>query len=120
MAGLSGLIISCTPAVGRSARFYTRFSVRWCQALVDEHSYGSKGKLLEEVRFWEQRMEEHANQLIRHSTIVAKVFLRSDDMGHLTCGTVHKNVQVFLSEWEKKCSSTYRELKSIEHALTLA
>ena len=56
MAGLTGLIISCSPAVGRCARFYSRFSVRWCQDLVDEHSWGAKGKLSEEVReelrFW--------------------------------------------------------------------
>ena len=30
MAGLTGLIILCSPAVGRCARFYTRFGVIWC------------------------------------------------------------------------------------------
>ena len=35
MAAFTGLVISCAPAVGRSARFYTRVSVSWCQDLVD-------------------------------------------------------------------------------------
>ena len=32
---------------------------------------------------------------------------------------VQKRFQVSLEEWEKEYSSTYRELRSIEHALTL-
>ena len=43
MAGLTGLVISCSLAVGRSARFYTRFSVAWCQGLVDEFGWGAQG-----------------------------------------------------------------------------
>ena len=32
---------------------------------------------------------------------------------------VRKKFQVSLAEWEKSCSSTYRELMSIDHGLTL-
>ena len=32
MAAFTGLVISCAPAGGRSARFYTRVSVSWCRA----------------------------------------------------------------------------------------
>ena len=131
MAGLTGLIISCAPAVGRAARFYTRFSVRWCQDVVDEHSWGARSKLSDEVRgelrFWELRMEDHCSQLIRHSAGVTEVYVCSDAGGHLIGGTVtingkeqvQKRFQVSLEEWEKEYSSTYRELRSIEHALTL-
>ena len=42
-AAFTGLVISCAPAVGRSARFCTRFSVAWCQALVDRSNWGAKG-----------------------------------------------------------------------------
>ena len=79
MAGLTGLVISCSPAVGRCARFYTRFGLRWCKDLVDEYSWGAKGKLTEEVReelrFWEQRLEEHSSQLIRHSAGIMEVYV---------------------------------------------
>ena len=131
MAGLTGLIISCSPAVGRAARFYTRFSVRWCQDVVDEQSWGAMSKLSDEVReelrFWELRMEEHCSQPIRHTAGVTEVYVCSDAGGHLIGGTVtvngreqvKKRFQVSLEEWEKECSSTYRELRSIEHALTL-
>ena len=45
-----GLVISCDPAVGRSARLYTRSAVGWCQALVDASDWGAQGVILEEVQ----------------------------------------------------------------------
>ena len=42
MAAFTGLVISCAPAVGRSARFYTRVSVSWCQDLVDRSNWGPR------------------------------------------------------------------------------
>ena len=41
VAAFTGLVLSCTPAVGRSARFYNRTTVSWCQSLVDETGWGS-------------------------------------------------------------------------------
>ena len=96
------------------------FSVRWCQDVVDEHSWGARGKLVEEVReelrFWELRMEDHCSQLIRHSAGITEVYVCSDAGGHLIGGTVtingkeqvQKRFQVSLEEWEKEYSSTYR------------
>ena len=31
-AAFTGLVKSCAPAIGRSARFYTRMAVAWCQS----------------------------------------------------------------------------------------
>ena len=60
VAAFTGLVISCAPAVGRNARFYTRFSVGWCQALVDLSNWGAKGELseevLEEMVFWRDKL----------------------------------------------------------------
>ena len=131
LAAFTGLVISCAQAVGRNARFYTRFSVGWCQALVDLSNWGAKGKLSEEVReelmFWKDKLDECSSQLIRHSAKVVEFYVCSDSGGHFIGGTVRfkgteqakKRFQVTLEEWEKACSSTYRELRSIEHGLGL-
>jgi hypothetical protein len=37
-------------------RFYTRFSVGWCQALVDLSNWGAKGELSEELVFWRDKL----------------------------------------------------------------
>ena len=55
-AAFTGLVISCAPAIGRSARFYTRMAVGWCQSLVEE-----KG--------WEDaQVGEGGGQLLDHQT----------------------------------------------------
>ena len=131
LAALSGLIISCAPATGRNARFYTRFSVGWCQALVDLHSWEAKDVLSEEVReelkFWKERLDEFDSQLIRHSAGVFEYYVCSDSGEFFIGGTVtykgkeqiQKRFQISLEKWERKCSSTYRELRSIECGLRL-
>ena len=131
LAALSGLIISCAPATGRNARFYTRFSVGWCQALVDLQSWDAKDVLTEEVReelkFWKERLDEVDSQLIRHSAGVFEYYVCSDSGEFFIGGTVtfkgkeqvKKRFQISLEKWERKCSSTYRELRSIECGLRL-
>ena len=131
MAAFTGLVISCAPAVGRSARFCTRASVAWCQNLVDRSNWGAKGELLKEVReeleFWVNRLEEFSGQLIRHSAEILEFYVCSDSGEHQIGGRVckkgteqvHKRFQVSLEDWEKELSSTYRELRSIESGLEL-
>ena len=50
MASLTGLSISCGPAIGRSARFHTRSSGRWIQDGVDHQGWGASGVLPRRVR----------------------------------------------------------------------
>ena len=131
LAALSGLIISCAPATGRNARFYTRFSVGWCQALVDSHSWDAKDMLTEEVieelKFWKERLDEFDSQLIRHSAGVFEYYVCSDSGEFFIGGTVtykgkeqtQKRFQISLEKWERMSSSTYRELRSIECGLRL-
>ena len=44
-AAFTGLVIACAPAIGRSARFFTRITVAWCQSLVDENGWGAQGEM---------------------------------------------------------------------------
>ena len=131
MAAFTGLVISCAPAVGRNNRFYTRFSVSWCQTLVDLSNWGASGELSEEVVeelvFWRDKLDGCDSQLIRHSAGVVEFYVCSDSGGHLIGGSVRfkgteqvwRRFQITLEEWEKLYSSTYRELRSIEYGLML-
>jgi hypothetical protein len=131
MSAFSGIVISCAPVVGRSARFYTRVSVSWCQDLVDRSNWWAKGELhrgvREELEFWVYRLEEFYGQLIRHSAEVLEYYVCSDSGEHHIGGSVSKKgteqvnqrFQVSLEDWEKEQSSTYRELRSIESELEL-
>ena len=83
MAAFTGIEISCAPAVGRSARFHTRASVKRSQALVDESNLGAVGKLNQRARyklvFWITRLENFAGQLIRHSALTLDFYVCSDN-----------------------------------------
>ena len=130
-AAFTGLVIACAPAIGRSARFYTRMAVAWCQSLVDEKGWGAHGEMpkwvKEEVSFWITRLEEFSGQPIRHSASILEYYVCSDSGKYLIGGRVsrkgaekkEKRFQVTLNEWETNASSTYRELRSIESGLTL-
>ena len=130
-AAFTGLVISCAPAIGRSARFYTRMAVGWCQSLVDEKGWDSQGKMpkwvKEEVSFWIVRLDDFSSQPIRHSASILEYYVCSDS-GKFQIGSrvsrkgaekKEKRFQVTLQEWETEASSTYRELRSIESGLTL-
>ena len=81
----------------------------------------------EELRFWRDRFDEFSGHLIRHSAGIVEFYVCSDSGGHLIRGSVRfkgteqkrKRFQITLEEWEKEMSSTYRELRSIEHGLQL-
>jgi hypothetical protein len=82
---------------------------------------------VEELEFWVNRLEEFSGQLIRHSAEVLEYYVCSDSGEHQIGGRVckkgteqvHKRFQVSLEDLEKGCSSTYRELRSIESGLEL-
>ena len=131
MAALSGLIISCAPAIGRSARFYTRSAVRWVQDKVDEEGWGVQGELpsrvREELSFWLERLEEFSSQSIRKSASILEYYVCSDSGKYYVGGRVAKKGQEIeskrfqqpLEDWETEESSAYRELRSMEIGLTL-
>ena len=131
VAAFTGLVISCTPAVGRSARFYTRTTVAWCQSLVDETGWGSQGELprwvKEEISFWVERIDEFSGQMIRQAALILEYYVCSDSGKYQIGGRVAKKgserrkqrFQVTLEAWETEASSTYRELRSIECGLIL-
>ena len=131
VAAFTGLVISCTPAVGRSARFYTRTTVAWCQSLVDETGWGSQGELprwvKNEISFWVERIDEFSGQMIRQAALILEFYVCSDSGKYQIGGRVAKKgserrkqrFQVTLEDWETEASSTYRELRSIECGLIL-
>ena len=130
-AALTGLIIACTPAIGRAARFYTRTTVSWIQSLVDKAGWEAKGEMTVwvkvELSFWEERMDEFSGQLIRKAASILTWYVCSDSGEYQIGGRVEKKgservdmrFQVTLEPWESKASSTYRELRSIESGLVL-
>ena len=59
-AAFTGLVIACAPAIGRSARFYTRMAVAWCQSLGEMPKW-----VKEEISFWITRSEEFSGQPIK-------------------------------------------------------
>ena len=50
MSALTGLVVSCSPALGRSARFKTRASIMWVQQLVDKCSWKAFGVVSEQAK----------------------------------------------------------------------
>jgi hypothetical protein len=122
VAAFTGLIISCTPAVGRSARFYTRTTVAMTQSLVDKSGWGSQGDLTKyvetEISFWEEHIDEFLGQLIRQAAIIMEYYICSDSGKFQIGGGVARKGfekrQVTSEAWETEASSTYRELTSIE------
>ena len=69
LASLVGLIISFGLAVGRSARFYTRFSTIEVARAAEEKGWGACLVLTEEVlaelRFWRENLRALNGQMIR-------------------------------------------------------
>jgi hypothetical protein len=129
LASVVGLIISFGLAVGRSARFYTRFSSIEVARAVEESGWGASlvlsEEVLAEVRFWKENVRKLNGQRIRREAGVQAVqprMLYSDAGGHMAggCMIVNKEVmedsvfQVNLAEEEVATSSTYRELRGIE------
>ena len=77
LASVVGLIISFGLAVGRSARFYTRFSSMEVARAVEVGGWGASLVLSEEVmaevRFWVQNLRELNGQKIRRQAGVQVV-----------------------------------------------
>ena len=129
LASVVGLIISFGLAVGRSARFYTRFSSIEVARAVEKSGWGAalvlSEEVLSEVRFWVKNLRELNGQRIRREAgvqVLQPRMLYSDAGGHMAggCMIVNKEVmpdsvfQVNLAEDEVGKSSTYRELRGIE------
>ena len=131
MAALTGLIISCSPAIGRSARFHTRAAVRWVQDKVDDEGWGAQGELpgrvKEELSFWLERLEEFSSQSIRKAARILEYYGCSDSGQYYVGGRVarkgreieSRRFQYPLEDWETEESSAYRGLRSMEIGLTL-
>ena len=134
MSALTGLVVSCSPALGRSARFKTRASIMWVQQLVDKYGWKAFGIVSEQAKleliFWRDKVEKVNGQVIRHEPGVVKAdsFGFSDAGGHQIGGVLYgrdkteilKEFKIQFSEEEKKMSSTYRELRGIEEGLKMA
>ena len=134
MSALTGLVVSCSPALGRSARFKTRASIMWVQQLVDKYGWKAFGIVSDqaklELMFWRDKVEKVNGQVIRHEPGVVKAdsFGFSDAGGHQIGGVLYgrdkteilKEFKIQFSEEEKKMSSTYRELRGIEEGLKMA
>ena len=131
LASLLGLIISFGLAVGRSARFHTRFSTIEV-ARTTEKGWGACLVLTEEVlaelRFWVENLRALSGQKIRRGAgvqVVQPKMLYSDAGGNMAggCMIVNKRVcedtifKINMSEEEVFRSSTYRELRGIEEGL---
>ena len=131
VASFTGLVISCTPAIGRSSRFHTRSAVRWVQDVVDEEGWGATGvlsrRVREELEFWLERLDEFSSQSIRKAVRIMEYYVCSDGGQWYIGGRVarkgteieSKRFQYPLEDWEAEESSTYRELRSMEIGLTL-
>jgi hypothetical protein len=118
-----GLVISFGLAVGRSARFYTRFSSIEVARVAEEKGWGACLVLTEEVlaelRFWRENLRALNGQKIRRKAgvqVVQPKMLYSDAGGHMAggCMIVNKRVcedtvfKISLSEEEVFMSSTYQ------------
>jgi hypothetical protein len=122
LASIVGLVISFGLAVGRSARFYMRFSSIEVARTVEESGWAASLVLSEEVlaelRFWRENVRRLNGQKIRREAgvqVVQPKLLYSDAGGHMAgrCMIVNKQVwedsvfQISLSEEEVSRSSTY-------------
>ena len=92
LASLVGLVISFGLAVGRSARFYTRFSTIEVARAVEEKGWGACLVLTEEVlaelRFWRENLRALNGQKIRRRAgvqVVQPRMLYSDAGGNMAC-----------------------------------
>ena len=132
LGSLVGLIISFGLAVGRSARFYTRFSTIEVARVAEEKGWNAclvlTVEVLAELRFWKENLRKLNGQKIRREAgvqVVRPKMLYSDAGGNMAggCMIINKRVcedsvfQVNLSEEEVVKSSTHRELRGIEEGM---
>ena len=133
MAALSGLIFSCTVALGRNARFRYKMLSMWTTRLVDEYGWNGFSSVTEEVKqecdFWVFNIERLNGQPIRRAATVLKYYAYGySDAGGFQLGgfmvdkhgsEINQRYKVPLTEDEVKRSSTLRELRSIDEGLRL-
>ena len=132
LSSMVGLIISFGLAVGRAARFHTRFATMAVARLVEEKDWGASLVLSEEVvaelRYWKLNLRRLNGQPIRKKAgvqVVRPRFLYSDAGGHMAGGYMMEDsrvcddtvFQVNLTASEVGMSSTYRELRGVEEGL---
>ena len=132
LSSVVGLIISFGLAVGRSARFHTRFATMEVARVVEEKDWGASMVLtmevVSELRFWKANLRRLNGQPIRKRAgvqVLRPQFLYSDAGGHMAGGCVIENrkvcddtvFQVNLTEEEVSMSSTYRELRGVEEGI---
>ena len=132
LSSVVGLLISFELAVGRSARFHTRFATMMVAKVVEERGWSASFRLsvevVTELRFWQQNLRRLNGQKIRKRAgvqVVRPKLLYSDAGGHMAGGFVKLNdkvcdgsvFQVNLTAEEVGMSSTYRELRGVEEGL---
>ena len=132
LASLVGLIVSCGPAVGRAARFRTRFASIQVAEAVEKSGWNGEleveHEVKEELRFWAENLDSVDGQLIRKTASVENVKssqVFSDAGGKLLGGALYvkgherksARFQVSFSTEEQKKSSTWRELRGIEEGI---
>ena len=133
VAALAGLIISCTIALGRNARFRTRMMSMWITSLVEEFGWNGFKEVTVEIKdecdFWIRNVEKLNCQEIRKPASLLRIdaYGFSDAGGHQLGGfmvdrqgeNISQQYKVMFTEEERFSSSTLRELRGIEEGLRL-
>ena len=132
ISSIVGLIISFGLAVGRAARFHTRFSTMEVARVVEGQGWGAmvvmSVEVIAELRFWKANLRRLNGQRIRKMAgvqVLRPKLLYSDAGGHMAGGAMmHDKIvcdgtifKVSLTEAEVTRSSTFRELRGIEEGL---
>ena len=132
LSSVVGLIISFGLAVGRSARFHTRFATMEVARVADEQGWSASlvlsMEVVSELRYWSENLRRLNGQPIRKEAgvqVLRPQLLYSDAGGHMAGGgmVVDKKVcgdtvfQVNLTREEVSMSSTYRELRGVEEGI---
>mgnify|MGYP006922982776 CR=1 FL=1 len=101
LGSLVGLIISFRLAVGRSARFYTRFSTIEVARVAEEKGWSTclvlTEEVLSELRFWKENLRKLNGQKIRREAGVQVVHPRvlySNAGGNMAGGCMIVNKKV--------------------------
>ena len=132
LSSVVGTIISFGLALGRVARFHTRFSSMQIAEVAEKRGWAAslvfQPEVVEELRFWEKNLRRLNGQRIRKTAgvqVVRPLMLYSDAGGHMAGGARVENkkvwedtvFQVNLTAEEVGESSTFRELRGIEEGL---
>ena len=132
LSSIVGVLISFGLAVGRAARFHTRFATMEVARVVDKQGWDDilvmSGEVIKELVFWKKNLRALNGQSIRKKAgvlVVHTKMLYSDARGHMAGGAMIMNkmvisdtvFQINLTEEEVKRSSTYRELRGIKEGL---